>query len=111
MMIHFALKFSGSPLRAAVYSQKLKVLQIAVLVWSIARILRAIGGIFEGNMFNGMILGLSGTENTFFIPMMLIAVFLIVEIFPFLFVLDSYFMEIFTLKAFPDTLIEPLYEA
>lgn len=42
--------------------------------------------------------------------MMLIVIFLVIEILPFLFVLDSYFMEIFTLKAFPDTLTEPLYE-
>lgn len=58
LMFHFAQKISGSPLRAAVYSQKLKVLQVAVLVWSTTRIIRAIGGIFEGGLFTGMILGL-----------------------------------------------------
>ena len=66
---------------------------------------------YESNLFYGMLLGLSGKEyNTFFIPMMLIVVFLVIEIAPFLFVLDWHFMEIFILKPFPDTLTEPLYE-
>jgi len=57
---------------------------------------------FESNFFYGMILGLHDQEyNTFFIPMMLIVMFLIIEIGPFLFVLDWHFMEIFIMKAFP----------
>jgi len=49
-----------------------------------------------------MILGLTNQDyNTFFIPMMLIVVFLVIEIGPFLFVLDWHFMEIFIMKAFP----------
>lgn len=112
-MLHIAFKFSGSPLRAAVYSQKLKLLKIAVIVWSIARILRAVGGMYESKLFYGMILGLGDKgHNTFIIPMMLIIVFLVIEIAPFMFVLDWHFMEIFVLKApFPDSLTEPLYEA
>jgi hypothetical protein len=58
LMLLIAFKFSGSPLRSQVYYQKLKLLQIAVLVWSIARYLRAIGGMYESKMFYGMILGL-----------------------------------------------------
>ena len=75
--------------------------------------LRAIGGIYEDKLFYGMILGLSNqNNNTFFIPMMLIIVFLIIEIAPFLYVLDWHFMEIFVLKPpFPESLTEPLYEA
>ena len=73
-----------------------------MLVWSIARILRAAGGAFESRLFYGMILGLNNQDyNTFFIPMMLIVIFLFIEIGPFLFVLDWHFMEIFTMKAFP----------
>jgi hypothetical protein len=41
------MRFSGSPIRSAIYSQKLKVMKIAVTIWSIARFLRAIGGLYE----------------------------------------------------------------
>ena len=109
--ISMAFKFSGNPVRSPIYSQKLKLLQIAVLVWSIARILRATGGLFESKLFYGMILGLSNQGyNTFYIPMMLILIFLIIEIGPFLFVLDWHFMEIFIMKSFPSTITEPLFE-
>lgn len=82
-----------------------------MVVWSIARVMRAVGGMYESNLFYGMLLGLSSqNENTFFIPMMVIVVFLIIEIFPFMFVLDWHFMEIFIMKAFPSSLSEPLYE-
>lgn len=81
-------------------------------MWSLSRILRAICGLFESKLFYGMILGLSNRDyNTFFIPMMLIVVFLVIEIGPFLFVLDWHFMEIFIMKAFPQTTTEPLFEA
>ncbi len=102
IMLYIAFKFSGSPLRAAVYSQKLKLLQIATFIFSLSRILRAIGGLFESKLFYGMILGLSNQDyNTFSIPMMLIIIFLVMEIGPFMFVLDWHFMEIFIMKAFP----------
>ena len=43
--------------------------------------------------------------------MMLIVVFLVIEIAPFLFVLDWHFMEIFIMKAgFPHSATEPLFE-
>jgi hypothetical protein len=58
-----------------------------------------------------MILGLSDQKyNNFLVPMMLIVIFLIIEIAPFLFVLDWHFMEIFIIKAFPSTTVEPLFE-
>ena len=58
-----------------------------------------------------MMLGLSSKDHdTFFIPMILIVYFLIIEIGPFMFVLDWHFMEIFILKAFPSTAVEPLFE-
>lgn len=59
IMLSIAFKFSGSPLRAAIYSQKLKLLQIAIVVWSLSRIIRAVGGLFESKLFYGMILGLT----------------------------------------------------
>lgn len=102
MMLTIAFKFSGSPLRAAIYSQKLKSLQFASFIWSTSRIARAMGGLYESRLFYGMILGLKNEDyNTYFIPMLLIVVFLLIEVFPFLFVLDWSFMEIFTMKAFP----------
>jgi hypothetical protein len=59
-----------------------------------------------------MILGLSNEDhNTFFVPMTLIIVFLLIEIAPFLFVLDWSFMEIFIMKAYPSSITEPLFEA
>jgi hypothetical protein len=42
--------------------------------------------------------------------MMLIVFFLVIEIAPFLFVLDWYFMEILILEAFPESMTELLYE-
>jgi hypothetical protein len=102
LMFSIALKFSGSPIRSQVFSEKLKLLQIAVIVWSLARMLRAAGGWFENKLFYGMILGLSDKEyDTFFIPMILIVFFLVIEIGPFMFVLDWHFMEIFIKKGFP----------
>jgi hypothetical protein len=58
-----------------------------------------------------MILGLSNEKyDNFVIPMTLIVVFIVIEIAPFLLVLDWHFMEIFILKAFPATTSEPLFE-
>lgn len=57
-LIFHSFRFSGSPLRSAIYSLKLKLLHIAVMIWTIARILRAVGGIYESKMFYGMMLGL-----------------------------------------------------
>lgn len=111
MMLTIAFKFSGSPLRAAVYSQKLRSLQFATLLWSMSRIARAMGGFYESRLFYGMILGLKNEDyNTHFIPMLLIVVFLLIEILPFMYVLDWSFMEIFTMKAFPQATTEPLFE-
>lgn len=76
-----------------------------------ARVLRAIGGIFESKFFYGMMLGLKDKDyDTFFIPMMLIVLYLVIEIGPFLFVLDWHFMEILIIKAFPASTHEPLFE-
>ena len=49
-----AIRFSGSPIRSSVYSQKLKIMKIAVTIWSIARFLRAVGGLYESKLFDGM---------------------------------------------------------
>ena len=96
------------------YSQKLKIMQIAVAIWSVARFLRATGGLYENEMFYGMvILGRKEIDNnskeTFAVPMMLIVVFLVIEIAPFMIVLDWHFMQVFLMKAFPENLTEPLY--
>lgn len=112
IMFVYALQFSGSPLRSEIYSQKLKVLHIAVFIWSLARILRALCGMYESKLFYGMILGLSDkAHNNFFVPMTLIIVFLVIEIGPFLLVLDWGFMENFVLEPVNPSLTEPLYES
>jgi len=81
------------------------------LIWSLSRVLRAVGGIYEAKLFYGMLLGLEDQQhNTYLIPMMLIVMFLLIEIAPFMFVLDPSFMEIFVLKPFPESLTEPLNE-
>jgi hypothetical protein len=59
IMLFVAIRFSGSPLRSAVYSQKLKLLHIAVIIWSVARFLRATGGLYESQLFYGMLPGLT----------------------------------------------------
>jgi len=111
IMFSVVIKFSGSPVKSSVYQQKLKLLKIAVLIWSLARVLRGVGGIFESKLFYGIMMGLSDEKySNFFIPMMLIVIFLVIEIAPFLFVLDWHFMEIFIIKAFPLATTEPLFE-
>lgn len=66
---------------------------------------------YESNIFWGMHLGLKDKEfDNFFIPMVLILLFVVIEIFPFLFVLDWDFMEIFIIKGFPISVQEPLFE-
>ena len=62
IMLSICLKFSGSPIRSSVYCQKIKLLQIAVFVWSMARFIRGACGLFESKLFFGMILGLSNKE-------------------------------------------------
>ncbi len=59
-----AIRFSGSPIRSAMYSQKLKIMKIAVTIWSIARFLRAVGGLYESQLFNGMIVLVSEKTET-----------------------------------------------
>jgi hypothetical protein len=57
---------------------------------------------------------LSGLEEQssarVFIPMILITSFILCEIIPFVYVLDWHFMEIFTSKTFPSSVLEPLFE-
>jgi len=89
-------------------------MQIALAIWSVARFLRATGGLYESQLFYGMILlgrkDINGdSQDSFLIPMMLIVVFLVIEIGPFMFVLDWHFMQVFLMKAFPENLTEPLY--
>jgi hypothetical protein len=43
-------------------------------------------------------------------PMLIIVLFIVIEIVPFIFVLDWNFMEIFVAKQFPATTTEPLFE-
>ena len=82
-----------------------------MLIWSILRILRALGGLYESQLFFGMSLGLKNEDyNNIVIPMALIVIFIVLEIAPFLYVLDWNFMEIFIIKQFPVSAQEPLFE-
>ena len=58
VMFTMVLKFSGSPIKSSIYHQKLKLLQCAVIIWSLTRLLRGACGLFESELFYGMILGL-----------------------------------------------------
>jgi len=47
VMVYIAGIFSGSPIKTRVFGQKLTAVKTAVGIWSLARILRAIAGMWE----------------------------------------------------------------
>ena len=48
-------KFSGIPFKNAYFQHKIKMLRIAVFIWTIARTIRAITGTFEGKVYEQVI--------------------------------------------------------
>jgi hypothetical protein len=90
VMIFIAYTFSGSPIRSKAYGLKLNAVKYAVMIWSVARILRGICGLWEDRLYWALL------TNSRILPLMiLIAGFAFIEIIPFLFVLDWRFMETF----------------
>ena len=90
VMMYIAYTFSGSPIRSKAYGLKLNAVKYAVMIWSVARILRGISGVWEDRLYKAML-----TDGRISNLMILIAGFVVIEIIPFLFVLDWRFMETF----------------
>ena len=78
---------------------KIKKTTGVVLIWTVARYLRATWGIFDSEFYNGILVDLSKYKSSdLLIPMIIILIYIIVEVGPFLIVLDWGFMELFTLE-------------
>jgi hypothetical protein len=85
--------FSGSPVRSRIFLEKLRTMKIGCAVWSVARVLRGVAGLYESPLFYGILIGFNNVDySNFFIPTMLIIVYVIIEICPFLLILDWSFM-------------------
>jgi hypothetical protein len=91
------LKFSGSPYKSMIHQNCAQKLSHGVVVWSLSRYLRGLWGIFEDQYFHGIFVGLTFEKSeNLLVPMLTVGLYIIVEVLPFLFVLDWTFMEIFT---------------
>ena len=90
VMMYIAYTFSGSPIRSKAYGLKLNAVKYAVMIWSVARILRGVGGLWEDRLYQALL-----ADGKLSNLMILITGFLVIEIIPFLFVLDWRFMETF----------------
>ena len=89
------LQFSGNPIKN-IYNQKIKKMTTAVLVWTLARYLRGTWGLFDNEFYNGIIGDLAKYRSSdLIIPMIIILLFVLVEVAPFLIVLDWAFMDMF----------------
>ena len=104
-LIHLSCKFSGIPKREE-YKCRLKKLQTASIIWSITRFFRAVTSLWDINLLFGMMINISSASTdmskmkeqesaVLIIPMILIVIFLIVEIWPIWVVLDGNFVDIF----------------
>lgn len=104
-LIHLICKFSGIPKREE-YKSRLKKLQTASIIWSCTRFARAITSLWDINLLFGMMINISQSSTSkdqkvtdssavLIIPMVLILIFLIVEIWPIWVVLDGNFVDIF----------------
>ena len=119
-IVYLKCKFSGIPKRDE-YKTRLKKLNMAVILWSMTRYLRAITSLWDANLFFGMMFEMDseqwqkhtdGTTDSnddlkpsvsqnnssgasLIIPMSLIVIFVFVEIWPIWYVLDGNFIDIF----------------
>lgn len=105
-LIHLSCKFSGIPKREE-YKSRLRKLQTASIIWSITRFFRAVTSLWDINLLFGMMINISSSSTTnasklqeqesavLIVPMILIVIFLIVEIWPIWVVLDGNFVDIF----------------
>lgn len=101
-LVWLKCKFSGVP-RIDEFKSKLAKLLMAVLVWSFARLIRGITSIWDIELLFGMMFEIHTVPeveerkdtSVLFIPMALIVMFLVVEIWPIWVVLDGGFVDIF----------------
>ena len=108
-VMYLQCKFSGVPKRDE-YKSRLKKLHVAVIIWSITRFARAVTSLWDINLLFGMMVNISDpngvkesnhkdmyTNDTtiLIIPMLLIVIFLVVEIWPIWVILDGNFVDIF----------------
>lgn len=109
-VLYLQCQFSGVPRREE-FKSRLKMIQWAVSVWSVTRLVRAISSIWDIEMLFGMMLELNDKESldaqisknglemenskVLIVPMLLIVIFLVVEIWPIWVVLDGNFVDIF----------------
>ena len=108
--IYYQCKFSGIP-QARYSESKTKALTTSIVVWSILRIFQCWSGFNTSRQFLGITLMLSGYsyEAYLFIPFILLIQFLVIEIIPFVFVLDLTFLDKVS-DMTSQQLIERLYE-
>ena len=61
-ILYLKCKFSGVPKRDE-FKHRLKKLNMAVLIWSMSRFIRAISSLWDANLFFGMMLELGITSK------------------------------------------------
>ena len=111
-VFYLQCKFSGVPKRDE-YKSRMKKLHMAVWVWSITRFMRAVTSLWDINLLFGMMINISDPTGSkskaldkakqldlndttiLIIPMLLIVIFLVVEIWPIWVILDGNFVDIF----------------
>jgi len=110
LILYYQCKFSGVP-QSRYSVPKTRTLTATVLIWSVMRVLQCWNGLYASRQFLGMTLLLSGYsfEKDLFIPIALILQYLLLEIMPFIYVLDQQFLQKIAEKPM-STLTEPLFE-
>jgi len=99
LMLVIAFWFSGSPVRSDSYRFRIRKMGYALVFWTLTRFLRGVWGLFDNEFYYGLLNGLSKMKSSdLFVPMILIGLFVVIEVLPFLFVLDWGFMEMFVEK-------------
>lgn len=103
-LLILAFKYSGSPYKSTGYKKKIQTLTLGVFIWAVCRYIRSIWGIFDGWFYVELFLGLrfEHTNDDVIVPMIILLRYLSSEIFPFLFILDWSFMEMFVHQELAD---------
>ena len=110
VVLYFKCQFSGIPKREE-FKSRLKKLQWAVAIWTVMRLGRAVTSIWDINILFGMMIDITQNSPEKFLdyhkdiniddstilvlPMLLIVIFLLFEIWPIWVVLDGNFIDIF----------------
>ena len=102
-------KFSGVP-KIDAYRSRLKTINVAVMIWSLTRITRAVTSLWDLDLFLVVMFDLpkkagadpavstsgdSGPILQLFVPMIMIVIFCTVELWPIWHVLDGNFVDVF----------------